>query len=208
MLVASLWLPRWELPRHERFVPVALPVEIDGWRMQRKLPVDETFLGSVRFTTYLYRSFARGRELILVFVGYDDRMRSDRSFLTRKNAFVDAGWRVEERRLLQLEAGERRRVESVLARSRQRRLLSHVWYADTGPWYTETLRALLALDRSPLRRRDAGRVVRISTPLGPGAEEVAPARARLRTFGPALETSLLARYAEVAPGAPGRPNLP
>jgi EpsI family protein len=207
MLAASLWLPRWELPEHERFVPVALPVEIDGWRMQRKLPVDETFLGSVRFTTYLYRSFARGRELILVFVGYDNRMRSDRSFLTRKNAFVDAGWRVEERHFLPPET-DGRRVESVLAHSRQRRLLSHVWYANTGPWYTETLRALLALDRSPLRRRNTGRVVRISTPVGPGAEEVAPARARLRSFGPALEAALRARYAQVAPTAPGQPTLP
>jgi exosortase len=205
MLAASLWLPRWELPKHQRFVPVALPVEIDGWRMQRKLPVDETFLGSVRFTTYLYRSFARGSDMILVFVGYDDRMRSDRSFLTRKNAFVDAGWRVEERRFLQPGTSEQR-VESVLAHSRQRRLLSHVWYADTGAWYTETLRALLALDRSPLRRRHVGRVVRISTALGPGSEEIAPARARLEAFGPALEAALRARHARVAPSAAGQPT--
>lgn len=189
MLAASFWLPRWELPRHERFVPVALPVEIDAWRMRQALPLDDTFLGSVRFTTRVYRSFARAGETIFTFVGYDDRMHRHRSFLTSKNAFVDAGWEVEERRFLRPEASGLR-VESVLARSRQRRLLSHVWYANTGAWYAETFRALLALDQSPLRRRGAGRVVRISTPLGPEAENVAAARARLRAFAPALEAAL------------------
>jgi EpsI family protein len=189
MLGASFWLPRWELPRHERFVPVGLPVELDGWRMQRAMPLDETFLGSVRFTMHVYRPFARVGEAVFVFVGYDDRMHRSRSFLTPKNAFMDAGWAVEERHFLRAEASGLR-VESVLARSRQRYLLSHAWYANTGAWYAETFRALLALDQSPLRRRGAGRVVRISTPVGPGAEGVAAARARLLAFAPALEAAL------------------
>jgi EpsI family protein len=189
MLGASFWLPHWELPRDERFIPISLPVEIDGWRMQRALSLDNTFLGSVRFTTHAYWSFARAGETIFVFAGYDDRMHRTRSFLSPKNAFVDAGWEVEERRFLQQEAS-RLRVESVLARSRQRRMLSHVWYANTGPLYAETLRAVFALDRSPLRRRGAGRVIRLSTPVGPEAENVAAARARLRAFAPALEAAV------------------
>jgi EpsI family protein len=164
-------------------------MEIDGWRMQRTLPLDDTFLGSVRFTMHVDRLFARAGERLFVFVGYDDRMHRNRSFLTPKNAFVDAGWEVEERRFLQPEAG-RPRVESVLARSRQRRLLSHVWYANTGALHAETLRAALALDQSPLRRREPGRVIRLSTPVGPAAENEAAARARLRAFGPALEAAV------------------
>ena len=155
----------------------------------RRLSLDETFLGSVRYTMHIYRPFARAGEAIFVFVGYDDRMHRTRSFLTPKNAFVDAGWEVEERHFLQPEVSQRR-VESVLARSRQRRLLSHVWYANTGPLYTEVLRAVLALDQSPLRRRAAGRVVRISTPVGPEAESEAAARARLRAFAPALDAAV------------------
>lgn len=189
MLSASLWLPRWELPRDERFAPIALPVEFDGWRMQRALPLDDTFLGSVRFTMHVYRSFARTGEVIFVFVGFDDRMHRNRSFLSPKNAFVDAGWEVEERHFLRLEDGTTP-VESVLARSRQRRALSHAWYAYTGAWYVEALRAFLALDQSPLRRPVSGRVVRISTPVGPGVESIAPARARLLGFGSALEAAL------------------
>jgi EpsI family protein len=183
MLGAWFWLPRWELPREERFTPVGLPVEIDGWRMQRALTLDETFLGSVGFTMHVYRPFARAGETIFVFVGYDDRTHRTRSFLTPKNAFIDAGWEVEERRFLQPEAS-RLRVESVLARSRQRRLLSHVWYASTGALYAETFRALLALDQSPLRRRGAGRVVRLSAPVGPEAEGVAGAGATRLALGP------------------------
>jgi EpsI family protein len=189
MLGASLWLPRWDLPRNERFTAVGLPVEVDGWRMQRMLSRDNTFLGSVRFTMQSNWSFVRAGETILVFAGYDNRMRRTRSFLTPKNAFVDAGWEVEERRFLQPEASQLR-VESVLARSRQRRMLSYVWYANTDALYAETFRAVLALDQSPLRRRGAGRVIRLSTPVGPKAESEAAARARLRAFAPALEAAM------------------
>jgi EpsI family protein len=197
LLGASLWLPRWELPRNERFAPISLPFEIDGWRMQRRLPPDKTFLGSARFTTHVYRPFARAGETIFVFVGYDDRMHRSLSFLTPKNAFTDAGWEVEERRFLQREAGGPR-VESVLARSRQRRLLSHAWYTSTGALYAETFRALLALDQSPLRRRRAGRVVRLSAPVDSEAGGVAAARARLRAFAPALEAALQEAGARLA----------
>jgi EpsI family protein len=157
--------------------------------MQRMLSRDNTFLGSVRFTMQSNWSFVRAGETILVFAGYDNRMRRTRSFLTPKNAFVDAGWEVEERRFLQPEASQLR-VESVLARSRQRRMLSYVWYANTDALYAETFRAVLALDQSPLRRRGAGRVIRLSTPVGPKAESEAAARARLRAFAPALEAAM------------------
>ena len=189
LLCGFFWMRRWQPPPQEHSTSLRLPVEIDGWQMRRAAAMDDVFLGSVHYTARVHYPFQRAGETIFVFVGHDDHTQRSWSFLSPKNAFVDAGWAVEQRHVLLPEPGGPR-VESVLGSSRQRRLLSHTWYTNTGNLYAETIRAFLALDQSVLRRQEPGRVVRLSTPVGPEAEEIAAARARLLAFAPTLEAAL------------------
>jgi EpsI family protein len=185
----SIWLPRWQIPPESRFVPIDLPMEIDGWRMERSLPLDRPYLGIVQYSTHQYRPYRRDTEVIFLFLASDDRTERGRSFLSRKNAFVDGGWKVEERRRVAL-GPSAQRVESILARSRERRVLSFSWYERTGSVFNETLRALLAADQSSLRRPKPGRVTRISTPVTPEPGGREAAEARLRAFAASLEVAL------------------
>jgi len=185
----SIWLPRWQIPPESRFVPIDLPMEIDGWRMDRSLPLDLPYLGTVQYSKHKHRPYRRDAEVIFLFLASDDRTDRGHSFLTRKNAFVDGGWKVEEQRNVSL-GPDAQRVESVLAHSRERRILSFSWYERTGGVFSESLRALLAADQSALRRPKPGRVTRIATPVatGPGGREAA--EARLRAFAASLEVAL------------------
>jgi len=189
LLGASIWISPWQIPQESRFKPIALPMEIDGWKMGRSLPSDLPYLGTVRFSTSVHRPYRRDAEEIYLFVASDDRTDRGRSYLTPKNAFVDGGWEVEEQRTVALGPNAQPAV-SVLAHSRERRILSFSWYSHTGTLGTEVLRALLALDQSPLRRAQPGRLIRLATPVSHGSAGRDAAEARLRAFAAALEAAL------------------
>jgi hypothetical protein len=55
------------------------------------------------------------------------------------------------------------------------------WYADVRSLGSETLRALLALDRGPGRRPGLPHVIRLSTPIA-GPAEIEAADSQLRSF--------------------------
>jgi len=146
MLAVSLAVPRWQLPDEARFQPISLPVTVEGWRLNRHLPPDETYLGTVRYTTYASRPYSRDDDLIFLFIGYDDRIDRQRSMISPKNAFPDGAWDVLKRDVTELAPGGPP-VDSVLIRSRDRVMLSFSWYENRESLLGEVARALLALDR-------------------------------------------------------------
>jgi hypothetical protein len=81
-------------------------------------------------------------------------------------------------------------VERVISRDGQGRVLSYYWYEGIDRLPGETLRALVALDRSPFRRSQPARVTRVTTDAGPTAATLAAAEARLAEFAADLAEAL------------------
>ena len=165
----SLGVPAWET---RPTLPVGLPGKIGeaigGWR-STPLPVDYQFLERVRFREVVARRYRDGRDSVDVFIGLGERSQRLRSPLSPKTALPGSGWIVEETGEVTLEPGGLA-VESRVVRSRASRRLVYHWRAGSGGLWSETLRSLLALDASPLRRPGEVLVVRISTAVyGPDA---------------------------------------
>ena len=73
-----------------------------------------------------------------------------------------------------------READAMVLRSRGKRLLVYHWYEGLDDTGEEILRALLALDRSPVRRPGRALVLRASTRLREGGLE--GGEAKLREF--------------------------
>lgn len=194
----SVWMPRWNPPEIDdststTFIigsTVALPLKMDGWRMGGELPLDRDFLLTVRFPQYANRPFQLEDATVDVFLGYGDRLDRSRSLLSPKNALPGRGWEVEDRRFARLDAWDRR-VERVVARSGTERIVTYHWYEGIGSVAVEALRALFAIDHSPLWQSQRPRVIRIGTRVGAGPREEAEADRRLQAFAAALGEVLL-----------------
>jgi EpsI family protein len=197
LLGVSVWMPQWRQPETGDSASttlivghtVQLPLEMDGWRMGRALPVDHEFLSAVRFPRYANRPYRLEGATVDLFLGYGDRRDRNRSLLSPKNALPGRGWEVEGRSFTRLDAWDRQ-VVRVVARSGRRRILTYHWYEGMDSVALEALRALLATDQSPLWRSQRPRVIRIGTPVAVGALEEAEADRKLRAFASALATAL------------------
>jgi EpsI family protein len=187
----SLWVPRWEPPpRIGAGLTQAIDREMDGWQ-SKPLGIDEAFLGRVGFSERFFRRYQRQGEAVDLFIGLGDRDQRPRSPFSPKTALPGSGWIVEETGTARLEPGELE-VDARLVRSRASRRLIFHWYAGTDGLGNETLRTLLAIDSSPLRRPGEAVVVRVSTEVaGPGPAERREAEQRLRQFYRLLSDQLL-----------------
>jgi EpsI family protein len=195
MLGATIWMPRWEPPKF-RLHAIALPADLDGWKMGEAIRVDRLFLFSVQFSKQVYRRYEQEGEAIDVFVGYGDRLRRDRSLFSPKTAFPGRGWHVEEQGVEEV-GRPPWQVDRKVARSLGTRILIYHWYEGSEGFARETLRALLATDQSPLRRSGGAWVVRISTVVEPTPLGREQADARLEQFAELLRPAL----AELAAGS-------
>jgi EpsI family protein len=193
----SVWMPQWSPPEtgdSATTAPISayrveLPLEMEGWRMGRALPLDKDFIWTLRFPQYANRPYRLDGETVDLFVGYGDRRDRNRSLLSPKNALPGRGWEVESRSFARLDSWDRR-VARVVARSGPNRILTYHWYEAMDSVALEALRALFATDQSPLWRSQRPRVIRIGTRVGVGALEEAEADRKLQAFAGALATAL------------------
>jgi EpsI family protein len=182
MASATLALPALRPPPNEPPAPGELPEKLAGWVVHEG-EFEGLFLGNVRFTQRSSRVYARADGAAAAFLGWDDRRLRIRSLRSEKNAIPGSGWDVEERGPAELEVGSiSLRMERLVARRFADRWLAYHAYHSTGSVLAETLRALLALDQpgSPFAHTERARVLRISTPIGPGPEGLAQAEQRVR----------------------------
>lgn len=164
-LAASLWLPRWEDPGQP-----ALNLEsrfargLGGSLRTARLETDRLFLGSASFReSFTLRYSPHQGDPVVLFFGLGWRPQRGRS-LSPKTGLPGSGWIVEEEYPVTLEPGARQ-ARAMVLRSGSQRVLSYHWTEGALAWPVEALRAFLALDRSPFRRREEIRVVRIGTAL-------------------------------------------
>jgi len=189
LLGVSIWMPRWSDPGAPRLDPIDLPAELDGWTRVSQVPLDEGYLWTVRYERWAYWKYERDGEEISVFVGEDDRLDRSSSLLSRKNALPARGFAVLERDSAAVESIEVP-VERVVARSRLGHVVTYHWYEETDSLMIEVVRALLALDQSPLRRSQPAWAIRIATGVDATPDGRADGDARLRSFVPSLEAAL------------------
>ena len=119
--------------------------------------------------------------MVSLFIGYDDRQYRYQSLLSDKNAYQDGIGLVEERSLVKLEARKQPAV-SILTSTEHARILAYHWYEGIDSVSEEILRALLALDQSPLRRPGGALVIRVATHVAPTPQGQELADKRLRDF--------------------------
>jgi EpsI family protein len=171
----SFCLPQWRIEPFEPRRPAeVIARNLDGWEAQN-LETDWMFLGRTAFGGAIHRRYTRGAEQVELFVGSWHLGRRFRSAFSPKTAFPGSGWIVEEVGTLPL--GDREVATQVIRNGARRLLVAH-WYEGAAGLAGETLRALLALDASPLRRRHVPAVVRLATPFGgdPAAQRAAETR--------------------------------
>ncbi|MGB5605733.1 MAG: exosortase/archaeosortase family protein, partial [Gammaproteobacteria bacterium] len=187
LLLVSIGLPRWTaMPRYAMF-EIDLPEQIGHWKMAGTPKVNHRFLGSVRYSSYLYRRYTSDDRQVWIFIGYDDRRRRYRSLVSDKNAFEKKIGLVEKRTRIDPGSGDQP-VVAVLSEMGTFDVLTWHWYRGSASRPMEVLRAFLALDQSPLRRPGGAVVIRLATPVVPTPQARAQAENRLVDFLGQLQT--------------------
>jgi len=181
LFVMSIGLPPWEPLSAEPVSEIALADEIGDWKFADTPLMKRLFIGSVRYSAHLYRYYTRNDEYVALFIGYDNRRRRDRSFLSDKNGYQGEVGVVEEHTLVDPDVNGRQ-IESIVSLTDHGRILAWHWYEGAAGVPEEILRAFLALDQSPFRRTEGAFVVRLATVILPGKNGRLQANNRLRDF--------------------------
>jgi len=198
----AIFLPPWPRP-HRLPAPLLVRdfLEVGGWSSE-ELPVDRRFLGRIGLGRDLYRRYWRNGEIVKFYVATGQRDFRPRSVLFSKARLPGSGWNTQERGRLRLDPGG---IEAVwrLSVSGTSRFLVLSWHESGGGLAGESLRSLLGLDLSPLRRPGEAMVVRLSTRMmGPGPADRARAEARLLRFYSVLRPKLDAIHAALRSDTP------
>jgi len=181
LFIASLTIPKWRAPPVKAYTAISLADELGEWQLTATLPINHAFIGSVRYSSRLYRDYSRDKEHVSIFIGSDDRLRRDRSLLSDKNGYQDAIGLELERSTVDLGPDIGHAVAIVTDHGTQRMLTYH-WYEGVDSTAKEILYALLALDQSPFRREKPARVTRLATYVELTPEGLMLADRRLRRF--------------------------
>jgi exosortase len=180
--LASWLIPPWEPDPEDSPNLRRMPSRYGSWR-GRVESLDRDYMGSVQPWESVRYGLRREDAIVKLFVGLDELLDRRRSVISEKTLFLEPGVQVLAREQERDAAG--RLVGSALWRSPQdgHYYLGRRWYdGRLGP-AAEAWRALLALDRGPLRRRDGIFVVSMAADLG----EVPPSRETLALAEQALD---------------------
>jgi exosortase len=184
-----LWLPIWHDESQPPDLYALMTEAFDEWPSQKGEP-DFVFRGSARFGQVFDRIYTIDGHDVSVFVATADFGQRGGSPISRLTAQPGTGWRPRSSEWPRLEPGSRRVEERVLEKGKRRVLLYHFYEGNRG-LAVETLRALFALDRSPLRRAESLAVVRIATSIRDRSEAAhAESRERLQAAYERLEPVL------------------
>jgi len=196
LAVISLAVPEWsaspdsELEASPR-VPLALADfrQLDSWA-SGEYPVDRRFQGRVGLQRDVSRRYFHNGDTVILYVAAGQREFRPRSVLFSKAELPGSGWNTYDQGTTELDAA-RNDVQWRVVVSGTRRFLLWSWQENAGGLWEESLRSLLGLDLSPLRRPGEPMVIRMATPLiGTEPEHRAEAEARMRRFYAALRPEL------------------
>lgn len=184
---ASLAIPPWEFERVSMRSLSRVPTEIFGTRA-KSLTIEKTYLGSTGYSEWVHRRYGAENDGVYLLVLGNSRLDPRIDSLSVKTAIPAAGWKIEERRSIVFDDGTE--GEELLVSSRRGRRLVHHWREGFEAPVFEVGRALLNLDRSPLRRPGRSLVLRVSTNVGRGEGSREAASQRLNLFGDEVRAQL------------------
>ena len=196
LLLGPVWQPPDdEAPSLHELVNGAL----DKWSSE-KLQPDFIFRGSARFGEVLNREYFLDTGSVMVFVAESDYLQRGGSPLSPITGLPGTGWVIRSDDVEELPDGRQVEVRSV--EKGKRRLLVRHWVLGSEGLFLETLRSLLALDRSPFARREPILVVRLETPVKDRrAAGIAASERRLQLVEEQLEPVLSALRSPPSRGA-------
>ena len=189
LFVVSLIMPKWSTPTSHAYTAISLPDDLGEWKHTDDLPVRYSFLGSVRYSSTLYRGYTRNNEPVSLFIGTDDRLQRHRSLLSDKSGYPEGVGLEQERSIVDLGPDIGSGVSIVIDDVDGQRWLTYNWYEGVDSVAKEIVYALLALDQSPLRRDKQARVTRLTTYVELTPEGRMRADKRLRAFLEEMEKS-------------------
>ncbi len=163
LLALDLGVPAWEPPASE--IPslhTLVGEALEKWASE-KIDPDFSFRGSARFGEVVNRKYHLDTGPVSVFVAESDFDQRGGSPLSPITAVPGSGWKLADDRVVS-DPNWGRVQERVVEKGKRRVLVRH-WVLGSRGLAAETLRSLLAMDRSPLRRPEPIVVVRLSTPI-------------------------------------------
>lgn len=187
--VVALAGPRWQPPDDLGITPLAaLDGSVAGYALAGFQP-DFEYLGSVRFDHFVaHRSTPLGDRAdqpeVRLLIGSDQRLDPTLGIGSSKAAIPGPGGFIVPDALTP--APPAPGVEVMVVRKPRERLLVYFWSLGQSDLVTETIRAVLGLDRSPWRRPGRSVFVRLSTVIEPGVAGLIEAESRLDEFVVAL----------------------
>lgn len=176
-------IPRWRPPvvSHDPLFS-RIPPKLGEWTGQ-EATIDQTFLGTTRFSDRVYRTYRSGEGQVTIFVAEDNRFHPLLSLVSPKTAVLESGFTVDRTFRVPVPALGGREVEAlVLHGSKGEHELAFHWRDGAAALPVELARSVLALDRSPLRREQPVRAVRVATPIPASEVGEAEAMQRLQAF--------------------------
>ena len=195
--------PRSERTAHD------LPRQIGAWRMLSDLiAVDEEYLGNVRFSSRTWRRYvletasesgqveASGEleEMLTLFVGQDDGRRGRDSIVSGKTLTLLPGTFRSEHVPIELASGQDG-VEALLRTKSGGTLLARHWYENVDDVFSDSVRWLFGIERSPLRHETSSWVFRIAT----GVEDSVTGRMLARAHLLDFESNLILEFEALEP---------
>lgn len=176
---STLFVPAWEdVAPAPRILNEAVDAQLGDWPSE-KVERDYAFQGSTRYREILHRDYALEAGPVTVFVATADLGQRGGSLLSPITARPGSGWLMRESGSTEIDGAPHPVDTYVYERGKQRVLVYHWFVGDRG-LAVETLRSLMAIDRSPARRAELPYVVRLeATILGHGDDDRADAAARL-----------------------------
>jgi exosortase len=187
--IAAL-MPQWSPPRPDRAADILDGFEeVAGWRSSELRP-NHKFMGRMGMWRDVYRRYRRRGDVVDFYAAVGMRGARPRSILFSKALLPGSGWNTQEEGTLRL-ASRHTLATWRVAVSGTRRYLVISWHEEAEDLAVESLRFLLGLDRSPLRRPGEALAVRLATRmLGPGPTRRAEAEFLLLQFHDAVRPTL------------------
>jgi len=187
---AAWWLELRPEPRAEPASLGELPPELGLW-VGEDLPLEQAVESMLDATFNVQRVYmGLDDELLWLYVGYYSTRRGGTPEHVPRVCYVSAGWEIERHRVVPVEGDPDLRVNELIVSQGGERRLVHYWFRSfrsTGLLSPLRLEIDHALGRLTEGRAD-GALVRLSTPLSRGDEQVA--RSLLQRFALELEPAL------------------
>lgn len=206
----GLVTPEWSAPRPPHVLVDLVRGALPETDEAEEIKGDLYFHGAMSFRESLHRRYRKGYHSVDLFVGSADLRDRGTTIVSPLNSVPGSGWTVRDARIVEVGPDHDPVLAQWVERSPDRRL-TWSWYIGTGSLLEESLRNLLGLDRSELRREGGQLAVRISTPTLSTGEPDPRAEERLEHFYLALQPALAAAVANIpaagpeeeVPGPPG-----